>query len=129
MATKEKIETCEELEAKLAWFTGTTSWYRFAFNRNCSYTDGVREMAELAGAYWLINVVDSYSPDIMKNPKLADFAIVRLTVNEDRSALFEVLADTGKKPAITQEIPATDFPQGVFEMYFEGGVLLLKTEH
>jgi hypothetical protein len=44
-------------KADLLEFTGTENWYRHSLNRNVTYTDGVKFMAESAGAYWLIDEV------------------------------------------------------------------------
>ena len=41
----------------LAQFTGTERWYRHGLVRNVTYTDGVRYVADTAGAYWLIDIV------------------------------------------------------------------------
>ncbi len=47
-------------ESELAQFTGTEYWYRHAFKRSITYTDGVKYVAEKAGAYWLIDEISLY---------------------------------------------------------------------
>ena len=128
MSTSEKLKTCDELECQLGGFTGTCGYTRFPFSRSSSMTDGIRAMLELANAYWLMSVVDSYIPQIKLSRKLREFALIRLTVN-DGKGLFEVMEDTGKKPEITQKFSYTDFPEGVFETYFIDGVWMLKSEY
>ena len=47
------------LEADLAQFSGTDNWWKHRTGR-LTYTDGVKFLAEKAGAFWLIDLVASY---------------------------------------------------------------------
>jgi hypothetical protein len=40
---------------KLAGFMGTEQWYRHPIVKNTLYTDGIKYVAQKAGAYWLID--------------------------------------------------------------------------
>jgi hypothetical protein len=125
----EKI-TINELNQKLAGFTGTINWYRHWTNL-LAYTDGVKAMAEEVGAFWLIDAVASHQI----NPKVArcDFQVWTLTVNEDRTAILEMREDSDQPVIVKQQIEYTDFPTGTFKLWIEGSgrerVLLLPNEH
>ncbi|MCK9598089.1 MAG: hypothetical protein M0R06_03545 [Sphaerochaeta sp.] len=56
--SEEKLSK-EELEAGLAQFYGSEQWYKASFG-GVVYTDGVKYLADHAGAYWLIDAVASY---------------------------------------------------------------------
>jgi hypothetical protein len=50
--------TTERLtEYDLAEFTGTNQWYRHPIVKNVLFTDGIKFVAEKAGAYWLIDEI------------------------------------------------------------------------
>ena len=120
-------------------FTGSLERYRHPFNRRVIYTPGVQFLAEKAGAYWLIDAIASYfgSSEMRKAMVEADrlscLQFWRLEVAEDRSARLICRADSGEKPAITQEISFTDFPLGHIEIWsgFDGTwwTLYLPSEH
>ena len=100
----------------LAQFHGDLERYRHTFNRRVIYTPGVQYVAEVGGAYWLIDAIASYlTPgglcDAARfDQRVADLHFWSLTVREDRSALLEARVDSPCKPFITQVIPYTDFP-------------------
>ena len=111
----------QSIESELAGFTGTENYYRNW--TGLTYTDGIRCMAGQYKAYWLIDLVGSYR-DIAARP----FMVWTVDVKGGK-AVVTALEDTGMKPAVTQKIPYTDFPEGRFEFYTENGVMLLKSEH
>ena len=126
--TKEKqIATADELENELSGYIGTELWYRTPYG--FLYTDGVRALAELAGAWWLIDMVGSYFPAINKAEELRYFCLITLDVAKDESAIFTVKADTDAPEQIRQDITYTDFPKGKFELFLCQGVLMLKSEY
>ncbi len=122
--------TIDELNQKLAGFTGTINWYRHWTNL-LAYTDGVNTMAEAAGAFWLIDAIASWQI----KPKVAkcDFQVWTLTVNNDQTATLQMQEDTGMQSVVTQQLAYTDFPFGTFTLWVEGSgrerVLLLPSEH
>jgi hypothetical protein len=119
-----------ELNQKLAGFTGTINWHRHWTNL-LAYTNGVQAMAEAAGAYWLIDAIASWQI----KPKVArcDFQAWELTVKDDRTAVLEMREDSDQPVIVTQQIEYTDFPPGTFKLWIEGSgserVLLLPSEH
>jgi hypothetical protein len=41
--------------ADLAQFTGSEHWYRHGMVRSVLFTDGAKYVADIAGAYWLLD--------------------------------------------------------------------------
>jgi hypothetical protein len=120
----DELTTCD-LKAELAGFTGTTQYYRSALG--LLYTDGVKHLAERAGAYWLIDAIASWQPKARCIDR--EFQLWELAVDHDRRAVLSFRRDTGLPADIQQKIEYTDFPQGAFTLYVEHGVLLLPSEH
>ena len=122
----------------LRQFTGDMLRYAYPLNRNVIYTPGVRYVAEVGGAYWLIDAIASYfSSDIMieamaRDSRLNYLQFWKLTV-KDNTALLTANADSGVKPFVTQEIEYTDFPLDEIEIWagFDGShwTLYLPSEH
>lgn len=117
----------QTLQADLAQYTGTVNYYRHPLG--LLYTDGVKGLAEAAGAFWLIDLVASHQPKARRYESLRAFQLWRLTVSDDATATAACHADSNEPPAICQQIPFTDFPVGLFECYVINGVMLLKSEY
>lgn len=92
------------------------------------YTDGIRYLAENAGAYWLIDVIGSYQRQLNKTVRLAEFQLWKLEVVESRG-LLTCRSDSNEKPVVSQEIEFTDFCLESIKLYVENGCLLLPSEH
>jgi hypothetical protein len=103
------------LEALMAGFTGTEAYYRLTLASWFVATDGVRAVAEAFKAFWLCDLVMSHTPAILKRN---NFAVLRLEVREDRTALFTA-SDGHEEETVyaRQAIPWTDFPRGVWSFY------------
>jgi hypothetical protein len=108
-------------------FTGSTRWFRHMLLRNFLYTEGVQYVAEQAGAYWLIDLIASYQTD--PKIKAEDFQVWRLRKKPDDSASVTMTDGNTEKPIVEQQIELTDFPDDYMEMWVEGNVLLLPSEH
>ncbi len=125
--------------ADLKQFTGDLDRYQHSLNRRVIYMPGVQFLAERGGAYWLIDAIASYFGDplmkkaIARDDCLSTLQFWNLKVNDDRSAVLTMRADSGEKPAITQQIPNTDFPLDQIEVWagFDGErwTLYLPSEH
>ena len=122
------------VESYLDGFTWTENWYSH-WLRKCVFTDGVKYMAEKAGAFWLIDAIASYQIDkkVLRNENLQQFQLWKLVVKNGK-AVLTCQEDSDVKPAITQKIPYTDFPLPILELYVEpmgdGKMcILLKNEH
>jgi len=89
------------------------------------YTDGVRYLAEEAGAYWLLDVIASYQPQLGD----VEFQVWKLEKQANNSALVYAVEDEGKPPLVEQEIPYTDFPFEEYKLYCQNTVILLPSEY
>ena len=118
-----------ELQSALDGFCGSDQWYKHWTGR-ATYTDGVKYLADEAGAYWLIDLVVSWQ--IHAKVRREPFQVWTLKVNEeDRSAVAECWNDTpGKSKRLArQKIEYTDFPLDEIRLFFCDGVLLLPSEY
>lgn len=111
------------LEDDLKQFTGTTRHYRHPLGLR--YTDGIHYLAEQAGAYWLIDLVASYQPQLATTP----FQLWTLTKHTDESATVTMQEDSNLRPRVRQEIPYTDFPLHRLNWYCINRVMLLQAEY
>jgi hypothetical protein len=110
----------------LRQFTGTCHWYRHGLMRNITFTDGVMYVAETAGAHWLIDKVatNQLEPRI----RAEDWQSWKLKVNEDQTATLT--CDDGNGNVLHSErLDWTDFPLDQIELWVEGNVILLPSEH
>ncbi len=116
----EKQLTKEELEAGLAQFYGSEQWYKASFG-GVMYTDGVKFLADHAGAYWLIDAVASYQGQ----PALRgeEFQAWRLTVDLEARAAVLVADDGNGNELARQVIEYTDFPLEAVTLYLVYGSL------
>ena len=117
-------------ENDLEQFTGTTQYYENTFGLR--FTDGVKYLADTAGAYWLIDLVESWQTKHIV--KVAPFQVWRLQVDlEKHRAVAECWTDTpddeNSQLIAQQKIPYTDFPLAEIELFCIDGVLLLKSEY
>ena len=108
---------------QLNQFTGTEHWYRHWLG--ILYTDGVKFLAEKAGAYWLIDAVASYQNKLKDVP----FQIWTLVVNEDNSAILQMREDSDMPFRVEQYIKYSDFSLESIRLYFIDNVLLLPSEY
>jgi hypothetical protein len=120
-------------------YTGTEHIYHLPNLRPAlTYTDGIRALANEAGCYWLLETIVMQA---IEQPKFASgLWVVRMTSRPDSSGLVEIgfdirasgkmINENGEPGAdYSEEIPFTDFPEGVFEFYIENGTMLLKSEY
>ena len=118
--------TSEQLEADMRQFTGTEHWYRHPLYRAFCYTDGVKYLAEAAGAYWLIDTILACQLDPRVEKEY--FQFWTLTVNADRSAVL-TCTDGNDTAVYRQEYGFTDFPLKTQKLYLTNNVLLLPSEY
>lgn len=113
--------------SELGRFTGSISWYRHWSNRNVTYTDGAKYLADNAGAHWLLDEIAIIQP---YEPKVAEeaFQVWTLRVRPDRSAVLSC-EDGDGRVLYTKEIPATDFPLDEITLWFSNNVIYLPSEH
>jgi len=115
------------LEADLAQFCGTENWWKHWTGR-ITYTDGVKFLAEKAGAFWLIDLVASYQAARLRRE---EFQVWTLTVDHDRTpmAVATCQADTDAPVLVRQEIDHTDFPLPSIKLWLVNGALMLPSEY
>lgn len=125
--------TTKLTHADLSQFTGTENYYRHLMG--LVYSDGVRHVAEHGEAYWLLDVIASYQPELRRHTdsRLHDMQFWTLKVNADKSATVTCVPDSGEKPVVTQNIPWTDFPLSEIDIWVGrdelGMVAYLPSEH
>ncbi len=115
----------ETLPASLAMHTGSETIFRH-WTGYLVYTEGMQDLAEQAGAYWLIDLVASWMRhDTLKGE---EFVVWKLTVTDDHKAT--AIADDGNgRELIRQDIAFTDFPLPEIALYLTDGTLLLPSEY
>ncbi len=112
-------------ESDLSQFTGSETWYRHPLMRKISFTEGVKYMADKAGAFWLVDLIVSHQLD----PKVHEepFQVWTLTVDDGKGI---VLCEDGNGNEVTrQEIDHTDFPLQKIKLWFTDNVILLPSEY
>lgn len=116
---------------------GCNGYIRHPLARRMVYTDGVRDLAELAGCYWLLDVIGTEFVD----PYLAAWSagtagngVIEIRVADD-SAVIVLTGDDNLPPIHTRKIDYTDFPVGNWTLYIGPGddttfaVVLLPSEY
>ena len=112
-----------DIEAALRRFTRTENYHRHsAF----SYTDGVKFLAEEAGAYWLLDHIASRQKRARKDKSLRAYQVWHLTVGGSRGVLACQRRDGME--IFREEIAFTAFPLQEVSLHLEDGVLRLPWE-
>ena len=114
-------------KADLIQFTGSEHWYRHAMVRDVLYTDGVKYVAETAGAYWLIDEI-AFAQRFDKLLAAEEFQSWKLTVNADHTATL-TCEDGNGGVVFTKAIEFTDFPLEEITLYFINNTILLPSEY
>jgi hypothetical protein len=73
--------------ADLRQFTGTEHWYRHAMVRSVLFTDGTKYVADMAGAYWLLDEIalaQRFEPAVQGEA----FQLWRLAVRDSAGTLI-----------------------------------------
>ena len=110
----------------LAHFTGTEQWYRHGMVRNILYTEGVKYVAEEAGAYWLIDemVFGQSRPKVRREP----FQVWTLTLNKTGRGARLACTDGNGNKLFSKLITYTDFPETI-SFYLTDRTILLPSEY
>lgn len=115
---------------QLEQFTGTENYYRHPLG--IVYTDGVKYLAEKAGAYWLIDLIASHQPRIKRKLAALQERDFQSWTLEKIGNEYRARCDNGNGGFLaTQRFPYTDFPAELmpFGLFLVDGVLMLKTEY
>lgn len=123
----------------LSGFIGTEGYHYLSFPKNLRFTDGWTYLANEVGCFWLADIMASvqHLPKIREN----NIFIVWRIVVKDNEAVVDAHWDSEgvdkegtsiysvEKELYKQKIPYTDFPEGTFEWYQCGDVVMLKGEN
>ncbi|MET3969114.1 DUF6876 family protein [Bradyrhizobium sp. S3.9.1] len=128
-ASRKEIEdmTTKLTHADLRQFTGTGQWFRHSLMRTMTYTEGVQYLAETGGAYWLVDKVAT----LQLEPKVRteEFQSWKLKVNLEKTTAALTCDDGNGNIVHSETIDFTDFPLDEVELWVEGNVILLPSEH
>ena len=134
MSTETKMSPAN-LEAALDRFDGSEEFYAHWMKR-IRYTEGVKFLADNAGAYWLIDLIASWQ--IKPKVRREEFQVWILTVNRTPPkgkpmAYARCYTDTPEprnaNQVCVQGIPYTDFPLDTIKLWLVDGTLMLPSEY
>ena len=111
----------------LAQFTGSERFFRYALVREVIFTEGVKYVADAAGAYWLLDEIalaQRFEPGV----KAEAFQVWDLTVGSGGSAIIACDDGNGRE-VYSKQIEWTDFPEPGIRMYFCNGCIHLPSEY
>lgn len=113
-------------QTELDQFCGSDEVYQHWLNAFV-YSDGVRYLVEKARAYWLLDAIGSYQPQLLSDPMLQKLQIWTLkVVNRKGTLTCEKDSDV---VVVSQKIPYTDFPLSEVSLFLIDGVLILPSEY
>lgn len=111
----------------LVAFTGTENWYRHPIVKSTLYTDGIKYVAERAGAYWLIDeIAFNQKHHLIKNE---EFQVWTLNVDLIKSTAIITCDNGNNKILYTKQLDYTDFPMEEIKIYVTNNVILLPSEY
>lgn len=111
----------------LAMFTGTYRRYRHGINQTVLFTDGIKYVADNAGAYWLLDeiaIAQLCNEQIRKEA----FQVWRLVVRPDRTATL-TCDDGNGFVVLARELKFTDFPFEEITFWFTNDTIFLPSEY
>lgn len=112
----------QEIKMQLAQFCGSENYYKHYLNKFV-YTDGIRFLAEICEANWLVDAIASYGRN-------EAFQVWELTVDqESKSAVLTMKEDRDAPILVKQEIPYTDFPLEYQKVWIVGNIMMLTSEY
>ncbi len=115
-------------EEDLIQFTGSENWYRHRLFRKYLYTDGIQYLAEVAGAYWLMDKIFSCHACVAKLEG-EEFYVWDLTLNNDGQGAKLICTDGNDNKLYSENILFTDFPLKHIRLFFQNNTLFLPSEY
>ena len=113
--------------AVLTQFTGSEAFYQYGLKGEMLFTDGVKYVADKAGAYWLLDEI-TLAQRFKREVACEEFQVWFLIVADDSSAML--LCDDGNGHIVYEkQIPFTDFPLNGIKLYVCNGVIMLPSEY
>ena len=122
--------TAAQLREFIAQANGFEKHYRHALS-GMSFSEGVKFVADEAGAYWLVDLILIASKFEHLQGKCEGLEFWTLTTKDGKGEL--ICTDGGMdgceaNVVYSETIPFTDFPLEEFELYNDGGILCLPGE-
>jgi len=110
---------------------GTVNYWRNPLFPKFNYTDGVKGVAEAAGAYWLIDAIMSHQAEPKVAAEARQFWKLEYHRLENHWTLRGTDGDKGDGEVILaeQKIEFSDFPLDEFKIWFHYGTMLLPEEY
>jgi hypothetical protein len=122
-----ETKTKKTLDAsELANFTGTENWYKHWLGK-VVFTDGIKFVAEQAGAFWLVDeiAINQTRPKV----RAEEFQVWVLKVNLEKRKGVLSCDDGNGGVVFSKKIEYTDFPLPEIKFYCTDGVILLPSEY
>lgn len=128
---KELTQPAKDILEYIAQCNGFENHYRHWLKR-LTYSEGVKFVADTAGAYWLIDAIVSHQTARVIR-ECDGFQVWTLRKNKTGNGARLICTDGGKdgEPArqiVCQRIEYTDFPLSEIGFYVENGILFLQAE-
>jgi hypothetical protein len=122
--TTETKKTLDESER--ANFTGSENWYKHWLGKTL-FTDGVKFVAEQAGAFWLIDeiAINQTRPKV----RAEEFQVWTLKVDLEKRKGVLSCDDGNGNVVFTKRIDYTDFPLAEIRFYCTDNTILLPSEY
>lgn len=114
--------------ADLAQFTGTDVWYRHTLVPSIRYTDGVQYVAEVGGAYWLLDEI-ALSQRYVAPVMAESFQLWVLAVDLERHSARLRCENRNGGVVFEKQIEFTDFPLNEIRFFVTDRVILLQSEY
>ena len=111
----------------LAQFTGSEQFYRHGLVKDIVFTEGVKYVADAAGAYWLLDEIalaQKFQPSVIAE----EFQVWDLKVAADQSAVLSC-GDGNGREVFSKQIKWTDFSTPSITFYVCNGTILLPSEY
>jgi len=121
--TTEKALTKTDLDH----FTGSETWWRHALVRSILFTDGAKHVADIGGAYWLLDEI-ALAQKYNRKVAAEEFQHWTLKVKPDHTA--RLTCDDGNGRVVyTKQLTFTDFPLDEISFYVCNNTILLPSEY
>jgi hypothetical protein len=106
--------------------TRLENWYQHWLGKSL-YTDGVKYIADQAGAYWLIDeiAINQTRPKV----RAGEFQVWTFTVDLDKRKGVLACDDGNGNVVFSKRIDYTDFPLAEIKLYCADGTILLPSEY
>jgi hypothetical protein len=112
----------------LMQFIGTEHWYRHALNREIVFTDGAKHIADVGGAYWLLDEIVLAQLLSEKTVAGEAFQLWRLSVHPGQTGTLTCENGNGIE-VYRKAFDFTDFPAAGVTLYFSDNTILLPSEY